>query len=276
MADLWAGDRLLLDELRRRGVHSDPVVWNDDAANWREWGAVLIRSCWDYHLHARQFGAWLQRLEEERIVVRNPPALMRWNMHKRYLFDVSARGARIPATRLTRERTGRSLRDEVEEAGWAATVIKPAIAASGYGARLIEGAPGDEDERAYASLRESGDVLLQEFVPEIATRGEWSLVFVDGQYSHAVVKRAAPGEFRVQIEWGGRVESAEPAPQILADAQAVVDTLEATPTYARVDGIELEGQLTIMEVELIEPELFLDRCPGAVRRLAEAVISHTV
>jgi glutathione synthase/RimK-type ligase-like ATP-grasp enzyme len=272
VADLWAGDRLLLEQLRSRGVRSAPVVWNDGAVNWREWDGVLIRSCWDYHLHAAQFSAWLDRLERDRIPLMNAPALMRWNLHKRYLLDVADRGARIPATRLVRRGSDRSLGDEIRDADWPATVIKPAIAASGYGARVIEGAPTPEDERAYASLLAAGDVLLQVFIPDIATAGEWSLVFFEGRYSHAVLKRAARGEFRVQIEWGGRVERAEPAREIIADAQAVIDALESSPIYARVDGIELERRLTIMEVELIEPELFFDRYPDAAARLADAVI----
>lgn len=92
--DLWPGDRLLLDALRARGLRADPIIWDDDAVEWRQWDGVLIRSCWDYHLRPKQFCSWLDRLEREHIHVMNPPA------HKRYLFDVAARGAWIPPTRL--------------------------------------------------------------------------------------------------------------------------------------------------------------------------------
>lgn len=272
MAGLWTGDRLLLDELRRRGVRADPVVWDDDAVEWRGWDALLVRSCWDYHLHVERFAAWLDRLAGEPIRVMNDPALMRWNIHKRYLLDVQRRGARIPPTRLVPRGARRSLAREIQEAGWPSTVVKPAISASGHGARLVVGPPGPDDEREYASLVVGGDVLLQACVPEIRTHGEWSLMFFDGRYSHAALKRAAAGEFRVQMEWGGTVEPAELPPQIVADAQAVVDALGAPATYARIDGADVGDRLTIMEVELIEPELFLDRHPDAAARLADAVL----
>jgi glutathione synthase/RimK-type ligase-like ATP-grasp enzyme len=271
VADLWAGDRLLLEELRRRGLRSEPIVWDDDAVDWRAWDVVLIRSCWDYHLQVERFCAWLDRLECEGVLVMNPPALVRWNIHKRYLLDVARNGVRVPPTRVASRDSGRSLAAEIDDAGWPATVIKPAISASGHGARLVRGRPTSQDEREYGALLAIGDVVLQAWVPEVRTRGEWSLVFFDRRYSHAVLKRAAPGEFRVQIEWGGSVHTQEPPRAIVADAQAVVDALDAGAVYARIDGTDVQGRLMIMEVELIEPELFLDRHPAAAGRLADVV-----
>lgn len=118
VADLWAGDRLLLQELRRRGLRSEPIVWDDDAVDWRAWDVVLIRSCWDYHLQVERFRAWLDRLERDGVRVMNPPALVRWNIHKRYLFDVARNGVRIPPTRVTSRDSGGSLAVEIDDAGW--------------------------------------------------------------------------------------------------------------------------------------------------------------
>lgn len=272
LASLWAGDRIFLNELRRRGIRSDPLVWDDDSVDWGAWDAIVIRSCWDYHLKVDRFLGWLQRLQAVRLVVINEPEVMRWNLHKGYLLDVARAGGRIPPTRVITRGARGSLRETIESAGWSATVIKPAISASGQSARLIAGRPTDEDERVYAAMVAGGDVLLQADVPNVRRQGEWSLVFFEGRYSHAALKLAAPGEFRVHIEWGGTVESREPPLSLVQQAQRLVDALDLGATYARVDGTEVSGDLIIMELEVIEPELFFDRHPDAAGRLADAVM----
>jgi glutathione synthase/RimK-type ligase-like ATP-grasp enzyme len=271
LPQLWAGDRIFLDELRRRGIRSEPLVWDDDTVDWRTWDVVVIRSCWDYHLKIDDFRAWLDRLVGSGVIVINRPDVIRWNFHKGYLLDVVRAGGRIPPTQLISRGARHSLREAIQPTGWTSTVIKPAISASGQGTRLIAATPTREDEDAYATMIAAGDVLLQADVPEVRRHGEWSLVFFDGRYSHAALKRAAPGEFRVHIEWGGSVESGEPPAALVSQGQAVIDALDLGATYARVDGTDVAGDLTIMELELIEPELFFDCDPKAAPRLADAV-----
>jgi glutathione synthase/RimK-type ligase-like ATP-grasp enzyme len=271
LANLWAGDRLFLDELRRRGHDAAPLIWDDDGVDWQGRDVVVIRSCWDYHLKIDRFRAWVDRLERAGVRLLNPPQVLRWNMHKGYLLEVARAGGRIPPTRLVRQGASNPLRTELHEAGWPSAVIKPAISASGHSTRLIDGEPGADDEYAYAEMRRGGDVLLQAYVPAVRQHGEWSLVFFAGRYSHAALKRAAPGEFRVHIEWGGTVESAEPAAALVRQAQAVVEALNLDALYARVDGTEVNGNLVVMELELIEPELFFDQHPEAPARLADAL-----
>ena len=273
LPDLWPGDRLLLAELQRRGYVSAPVIW-DDEVRWQDWDGVVIRSCWDYHLKADEFLAWLDTLAAAGVGVVNAPEVVRWNVHKGYLLEVARAGGRIPSTRLAPRGEGLTLRLQLENAGWADAVIKPAVSASGFSTRLVTGAPTSDDEQAYAEMIAVGDVLLQAWVPEVQERGEWSFVFFDRQYSHAVLKRAAPGEFRVHIEWGGTVESAVPPSALVLDAQTLVDSMDLQVAYARVDGTEVDGRLMLMELELIEPELFLDHHPHAAARLASAVLRH--
>jgi glutathione synthase/RimK-type ligase-like ATP-grasp enzyme len=274
LPDLWPGDRLLLTELQRRGHAAAPLVWDDEGVRWHDWNAVVIRSCWDYHLKADAFLAWLDALSSEGIPVVNAPEVVRWNLHKRYLLEVARAGSLIPPTRVAPRHDALTLRQQLDRAGWAESVIKPAISASGFSTRLVTGGPSSDDERAYAEMIAAGDVLLQARVPEVEERGEWSFVFFDRQYSHAVLKRAAPGEFRVHIEWGGTVETATPSTALVLDAQTLVDRLDLPVPYARVDGTEVDGRLMLMELELIEPELFLDHHPEAASRLASAVLRH--
>jgi len=271
LPDLWPGDRLLLAELQRRGYLSAPVIW-DDEVRWQDWDGVVIRSCWDYHLKPDAFLAWLDTLAAAGVGVVNAPEVVRWNVHKGYLLEIARAGGRIPSTRLAARGDGLTLRQQLAHARWTDAVIKPAVSASGFSTRLVTGTPTSDDERAYAEMIATGDVLLQALVPEVQERGEWSFVFFDRRYSHAVLKRAARGEFRVHIEWGGTVESAVPPPALVLDAQTLVDRLDLQVAYSRVDGTEVDGRLMLMELELIEPELFLDHHPRAAARLASAVL----
>jgi glutathione synthase/RimK-type ligase-like ATP-grasp enzyme len=271
LPELWAGDRLFLDALRCRGFDANPVVWNDAAARWDQWDAVIIRSCWDYHLKVDAFRAWLHHLEQSDAVVINRPDLLRWNLHKDYLLEVQRAGGRIPPTLVIPRGARGSLRDHLCALGCATAVIKPAVSASGHSTRLVSTDVTGEDERAFEQAIAAGDVLAQAYVPQVRDCGEWSLVFFEGAYSHAALKRAAPGEFRVHIEWGGTVESAVPPSALVADAQRLLDRLDLGAVYARVDGTEVDGRLMVMELEVIEPELFFDRHPDAAARLVAAV-----
>lgn len=271
LADLWAGDRLFLQELLRRGYTAAPVVWDDPQVRWDRWDAVVIRSCWDYHLKVDRFREWLDRVEADGRRMINAPGLVRWNLHKRYLLDVSRAGGRIPPTILIPRGASGPLRGWLAREGWRDAVLKPAISATGHATRLVRGEPSQDDERAFAETIAEGDVLAQAYVPEVRAHGEWSLVFFAGRYSHAALKRAAPGEFRVHIEWGGTVETAEPPAALIAQAQSLMDSLALGSIYGRVDGTEVGGNLMVMELEVIEPELFFDRHPEAAARLADAV-----
>jgi glutathione synthase/RimK-type ligase-like ATP-grasp enzyme len=276
LPDLWDGDRIFLDELRRRGHRAEPAVWDDEHADWTQRDAVIVRSCWDYHLKPDRFAGWIDRVSRAGVRLINPAETLRWNMHKGYLFDVARAGGRVPATRVAPRGAGGSLASRLGDASWPAAVVKPAISSTGHGTRLVRGTPSPEDERAFGEALSAGDVLLQEYVPEVGLRGEWSLVFFDGRYSHAALKRAAPGEFRVHIEWGGTVESGEPPAALIDEAQRLVTAMRLDAAYARVDGTEAGGGLVVMELELLDPELFFDRHPEAAARLADAVEQRMV
>ena len=115
--------------------------------------------------------------------------------------------------------------------------------------------------------------LVQPFLPEIQTDGELSLVFIDGDYSHAVVQRPVAGDYRVQVMFGGVATVTDPAPEVLDSARAVLAAVGGQPLYARVDGVVVNGRFLLMEVELIEPYLFLPQSPEASQKLAAAVAS---
>jgi glutathione synthase/RimK-type ligase-like ATP-grasp enzyme len=255
------------------GAAAEAAVWSDDDVIWETFDAVIVRSCWDYHLRITEFRAWLERLDASRIPTWNSPDLMLWNSDKRYLLDLAARGvATIPTTIVPREATLDAIVSLVADAAWTRVVLKPAISASGFETHAID-VPFDQPAReTVARVVARGAALIQPFAAEIPRDGELSLVFIDAGFSHAAIKRAAAGDFRVQTEHGGRVDSIEPNASIVEQASRALAALPEIPLYARVDGIVRDGAFLLMELELIEPNLFLSHASGAAARFASAIL----
>ena len=264
-------DQLLIPVLSSIGIDAEPVVWSNRAAVWTAFDAVIIRSCWDYHLHGAAFHAWLDRLEESGVVVWNSHATVRWNADKKYLLDLAERGVpTIPTRVVPRGRLGEVERI-VEEKKWPRFVIKPAVSASGFETYALT-SPIDASARdTITRVVTVGDALVQPFVDEIPRDGELSVIFIDGEYSHSTLKRATAGEFRVQTEHGGSVESTSPPAEMIDQAARTFASLPEVPLYARVDGVAHNGKFVLMELELIEPNLFFGWADGSAERLGRAI-----
>ena len=273
--DLTADDQLLREELLRRGVDARAVVWDDPAVPWASFDSVVLRSCWDYHLDTDRFLAWLAALEDAGIPLWNPSGLVRWNHHKSYLQDLERSGVPIVPTVFLPRGARISIAGLLAERGWTDAVVKPAVSASAYRTSRVSLASAAEAQAAADALLAGGDVLVQRFLPEIATLGEWSLLFFAGAFSHALLKRPASGDFRVQTELGGSAIRQDPPPALLEQAQAIARRIPEPWLYARLDGVDLSGVFTLMELELIEPVLFLADEPLAPARLVEALTART-
>ena len=255
--------------LERRSAELVVCVWNDPAVDWSAFDAVLIRTIWDYFKQHAGFLAWLDRLDALGIPIINDSALLRWNSDKRYLLELARHGVAIIPTRLA---SARALPDVLATMPAQQVVIKPTI--SGGAWHTLRGTVGDPAfAQAIAQLPTQFDYLVQPFVAEIVSDGEWSLLYFGGEFSHAVIKRPVAGDYRVQSEYGGSVDPIQPSAATLAAAEkalAVVATIgHADQGYVRVDGVICAGQFLIMELEMIEPFLFLAGQPQAAERFAQ-------
>lgn len=264
-------DRLAVRDLRKHGVTVESAVWDSPLVEWSIYDALVLRSTWDHHERSEEFETWLARVEHLGVPVWNPPALVRWNLDKRYLLDLALRGVSTVPTQNIARGTPTSLAEVMALTGWRDVVYKPALSASGV--RTARVTSGDEaaHEPAFAALVGEHDTLVQPFMPEVVEDGEWSLVFLGQQYSHAVKKRARAGEFRVQSGYGASVAAEAPRGALIAQAEALVSHLPSPWLYARVDACETDGQLVLMELELVDPELFLSYHPSAPRRFSTAL-----
>lgn len=268
LPSIQSDDAQLAASLTRLGIEPVSCNWNDRALDWTQFDAVLIRTIWDYFKHHAEFLAWLDRLDQLGVPTINDSRVLRWNSDKRYLRDLALHEVAIIPTRMAR---ANELAEVLASMPGQRVVVKPTI--SGGAWHTLSGNAGDAAfAQAVAKLPAELDYLVQPFVPEVVSAGEWSLLYFAGEYSHAVIKRPASGDYRVQNEHGGSVEPIEPDAALLVAAETALAAVAAMGygdlAYARIDGVVSDGRFLIMELELLEPSLFLDGQPQAAQRFA--------
>ncbi len=272
--DLPPDDQIFQRALDRRGAQTVPLLW-DAQVDWSSFDVVVVRSCWDYHLRHNEFLAWIDRVERGGAILHNAPSIVRWNSDKRYLRDLEQAGIDVVHTRWTdAAREPPSLASVLAEEGWHDVVIKPAISASATDTWHVPAGKSAEWEDRFRAMVRRGAVMIQPFVSEVARDGEWSLVFIGGEFSHAMLKHPAPGDFRVQTEHGGSQRRAVPDPGLVRAARGVLSCAPEATSYARVDGCVVDGHFRVMELELLEPTLYFTEGPAAADRLADLVLAR--
>jgi glutathione synthase/RimK-type ligase-like ATP-grasp enzyme len=258
----------LLRALRERGVRAEVLAWDDPNARFDRARLTVIRATWNYHRAPEAFARWVAAVSAQTALV-NGPEVVLWNMHKRYLLELSARGIPALPTELAARQTGCSLARLLDERGFRELVIKPAIAAGSRGAKRFAASELAAAQLYLDAITASEDALVQPYVPEIAQRGERSLVWIDGQITHAL--RKAP-------RFDGQDESITVALDITAEeralAQRAIEAVGKPLFYARVDLVTLSAGPMLMELELIEPSLYFEASPLALERFASGVVAR--
>lgn len=258
-----ADDDLLVEPLRRLGHDAAFVPWQDQV-DWREYGGVVIRTTWDYQHDLTTFIRALEQIEAETRLA-NPLSVVKWNADKKiYLRDLEERGACIVPTLWNDHKIESSqLQRWFEQLQTDEIVIKPTIGANAQDAILIKSGAGDA--AALSKIFDGRSCMVQPFMRGIVEEGEFSLFYFNGEYSHTILKTPKTGDFRVQEEHGGLIQTVEPSTDLLATGDKVIRYIFPTPLYARVDFVRTaNGEFAVVELELIEPSMYLrqaDRAP---------------
>ena len=265
-----ADDDLLAEPMARDGWTVEPVPWRRRAGeDWSRFDVVVVRTTWDYQKDPEAFLATLEAIEGSGTRLLNPLELIRWNVPKSYLQELDARGIDVVPTQWGHAPDVSTLETLIEQYG--DLVIKPVISASANDTYRLSrpGEPGMLStiagrftERAY---------MAQPFMDAIVDEGEYSLFFFGGDFSHAVLKSPKSRDFRVQEEHGGHIRACRPTPQLSETAQRVMAVLKPEPLYARIDLVREGMRFLVMEVELIEPSLYLRCDPAAPARFVHAL-----
>jgi glutathione synthase/RimK-type ligase-like ATP-grasp enzyme len=243
------------------------AVWDDPAVDWAGADLVAVRSTWDYHRRCAEFLAWARAVERETVLL-NGADVFTWNADKAYLVALDGRVPVVPTSRLSDPGLAAGLRSALDRFG--AVVVKARTGASGVGVVVAEAT----DDHRLSGLT-AGPWIVQPLVESVRTRGETSVFVLGGRAVSQVEKLPAEGEIRVHEEYGGASRlvplGAEPARVAVEAMASVADLLGHPLDYGRVDLLEYDGRLVVGEVELIEPGLYLDVCPGNADAFADLV-----
>lgn len=260
-------DDLAIGPLGELGWDVDTVSWRDKTVDWNDFEIVVIRSTWDYQSEPTAFLKVLQRIESSTALLENSLDIVKWNLDKRYLSDLSEKGIKIVPTILDGVYDEVSFDKWLQETGADEIIIKPTISATAqhtYRLRAFD--------PTLVPVFADRPFLVQPFLTSIVDQGEYSLFYFGGDYSHTILKVPKTHDFRVQEEHGGIITAVEPTPELLDAGRRVFDTIVPRPLYARVDLVrDLAGDLAVMELELIEPALYLRMDAESPRRFAAAI-----
>ncbi len=276
VANIFREEELLAQGLTSLGLSSTRVSWSNASFDWSRVGACVFRSTWDYFERFAEFSTWLAKVSPLTRLI-NSENLVRWNWDKKYLIELDQKGIAVPKTILFQTGEKPPLREIMAQQGWESAIFKPAISGAGRHTYLLHQSTVDTYSKTLLSLLESENFLLQEFLKGILDAGEISLILIQGQYSHAVRKIGKPGDFRVHDDHGGSVHPHDATSDEIEFAENAAQACPELPLYARVDLVrDSHGQLKLMELELIEPELFFRFHEPSAQKLAHAIALRNV
>ena len=267
-------DMPVVRALMQRGYEIQPIAWEKTPAHTLDCDGYLVRTPWNYQEDAAAFLSWLGEIEAKGAWLAHDSALVRWNIQKSYLAELAGRGAKVIPTRYLKQGETRSFREIAEETGWSEVVLKPVIAAGGVDTYRIQEKDFARFEEDFSRVIAKKEMMLQPFLHQVLEEGEWSLIFFEGSYSHSVLKKPRAGEFRVQDDHGGSVWMEKAQASLQEAAKRILDSMTQRLLYARVDGIVVDGEFLLIELEAIEPELFFRADAEAAERFAEAIVAR--
>jgi glutathione synthase/RimK-type ligase-like ATP-grasp enzyme len=274
LGNILADDGLLQAALRARGLCSVRLDWADPDVDWSRFGVAVFRTTWDYFDRQAEFMAWIDRAAAVTRLC-NPAPLVRWNLDKHYLGELAAAGVPVVPTRYVERGDTTPLAAHLEASGWDQAIVKPCISGAARHTYRLDRASAAAIEPVVRRLLAGEAMMLQPFLPAILDQGEDTLVVIDGQYTHALRKRAKAGDFRVQDDYGGTLHACEPSDAQRGLAAQAMAACPQVPAYGRVDMVlGTDGGPCVMELELIEPELWLRRHPACAAAFAAAIAAR--
>jgi glutathione synthase/RimK-type ligase-like ATP-grasp enzyme len=262
-------DNLLDKPMADCGWKTSHISWREKNVDWKQFDAVIIRSTWDYQEDADLFMQVLSEIEESGTVLLNSLAIAQWNINKNYLKEVESKGASIIPT-IWLEKFDYSLVESYfEYFKTDQLVIKPTISANSDNTFWLKKESFKDHKKLLETSLINRQLMVQPFIPAIIDEGEYSVFYFASNYSHCILKTPKSGDFRVQEEHGGILQSIDPSQALLSAASKALKTIPEKVLYARIDLVRHNEKFQIMEIELIEPSLYFNLDNNAAGRFAK-------
>jgi glutathione synthase/RimK-type ligase-like ATP-grasp enzyme len=266
LPNLTENDRLLIPIFEENDFTVSAEIWDDPKVDWKSYDLVIIRSTWDYYLKPSAFKNWVSQFINSKTKLINSPEIILENSHKFYLKELHEKGVAIIPTLFSSERIELKTLKK-----WEKVVIKPAVSAGSHETEVFE--TSTLSQEIFNQKLSNGDWLIQPFLKEIQEAGEVSMIFFGGLFSHAIQKIPKSGDFRVQKQFGAKYLKFEPNEDLIELTANIVEIAGKESVYARVDGILIKDEFLLMEIEMIEPDLFFEHTSEGPNRFVEEVLA---
>jgi hypothetical protein len=267
-------DQLLSQTLTELGISHEIQAWSDPQVDWNKYSHLLIKSTWDYFDYYPEFLTWIDKIKNLGIPGLNDLDTVLWNSSKAYLLEIENKGFPVIAGMILKKGSRPDLNQILEKVNSEILVIKPLVSGGAKNTLKIPVASWADYEEKINQLVQEEDFLVQPFISEVAEVGEYSLIFFNGKFSHAVLKTPAKADFRVQHYFGGTIKEIHPNDGMLQSCLQLMGEFGKNTLYGRVDGVEINGKFHLMELELIEPYLFLGLSEKALPNYKKAIANR--
>ncbi|HEY2712791.1 MAG TPA: hypothetical protein VGI60_09780 [Chthoniobacterales bacterium] len=271
-------DELAYAPLAALGWRVETISWRTPSCDWRAYDAVVIRSTWDYNDDPDAFLAVLAKIERSGTRLFNPLDLVRWNIRKTYLRDLAARGVSVVPTIWRDRLIPQELAVLIEEVATDEVVIKPVVGLNARGVFRVDAGSARQPSAELSAYYARRELMVQPFLSHVVTEGEFSLSYFKGELSHAILKTPRSSDFRVQEEHGGFIRRVQPEAELVRAGEMALRALDSVPLYARADFVRAndDNGFWLIELELIEPSLYLRTDADAPQRFAQALHDERV
>ena len=271
-AELLEYDRDIINMLSEKDFEAEPIVWDEPLKPWESFDMLLMRTAWGYHLKHEEFRKLLKYFAENKLNVWNPASVMLENMHKFYLKSLIETGFNVIPTLFLEPNDFNNIDDIVKNTGWERYVLKPAISANAQNTYVLSDSNQIRNNNSITESFKGKQFLLQKYINEIENEGEWSNIFFSNGYCYSILKVPQKGDYRVQYNYGGKYYQLQAPEIVFESAKKIAEFYLDKCLYVRVDGVESEGKFYVMEVEMIEPDLYMNIVPEAKEPFVDAII----
>ena len=267
-------DNLLIRALENKGVKVLKKDWRDTSFNWNNTKYAIFRTTWDYFNKYNEFISWINETKNKTNFINSTDVIL-WNIDKHYLQDLKNNGINIASSIFIEKGDDITLEKLFKMTRWDEAVIKPTVSGAALNTYRINENNFSNHELLFKKLVKKESFIFQEFLQNIISEGEISLIMIAGEYTHAVKKIAKKGDFRVQDDHGGKVEIYQANYNEIKFAKNCINQCPSLPAYARVDIVyDNKNQISLSELELIEPELWFRNNPSSAAKLSEELIAR--
>lgn len=272
--EYFEDDRSIADILRKMGHEVSLLKWSDQSISWDEFDAAVIRSTWDYIDRRNEFIDSLKKIEASGCRLFNSRNAVEWNSDKQYLLELNKAGIPIIPTYEADAIDLLELEKKFEKNNWQDAIIKPVVGGGGAGIIKSETKKINDHLQDLITQHPGTSFLIQPLMTSVMDEGEWSYVFIAGQLQYVLLKKPAAGDYRTHGIYGGSITLTKPSEEEEHQAVSIFNNIPFDTLYARLDLVKLEGQLVVMEIELIEPVLYFNLYPGAANLFADAILKR--